>query len=90
MLFKNRVLTAAAAAVFALSVFPLTAFADSKEADYEKKSVTTYLYRMDRANSSIVCSSMIFPRYRISMSRIILTGYIPRTLSPRPREMFTP
>ena len=49
MTFKKRVFTAAAAAVFAVSVLPFAAFADDEPAAYEKKTVPTYLYSMDKS-----------------------------------------
>ena len=49
MTFKKRVFTAAAAAVFAVSVLPFAAFADDEPAAFEKKAVTTYLYSMEKS-----------------------------------------
>lgn len=49
MTFKKRVFTAAAAAVFAVSVMPFAAFADDEPAAYSKKAVTTYLYSMEKS-----------------------------------------
>ena len=49
MTFKKRVFTAAAAAVFAVSVLPFAAFADDEPAAYSKKAVTTYLYSMEKS-----------------------------------------
>lgn len=49
MNFKKRVFTAASAAVFAVSVLPFAAFADDEPAAYEKKTVPTYLYSMDKS-----------------------------------------
>lgn len=49
MNFKKRVFTAAAAAVFAVSVMPFAAFADDEPAAFEKKAVTTYLYSMEKS-----------------------------------------
>ncbi|MBQ3936358.1 MAG: hypothetical protein II722_04800, partial [Ruminococcus sp.] len=49
MTFKKRVFTAAAAAVFAVSVMPFAAFADDEPAAFEKKAVTTYLYSMEKS-----------------------------------------
>ena len=50
MTLKKRIITAAAAAVFAASAFPLSAFADG-EAAYEIKDVTSYLYSMDKSET---------------------------------------
>ncbi len=50
MTLKKRIITAAAAAVFAVSAFPLSAFADG-EAAYEIKDVTSYLYSMDKSET---------------------------------------
>ena len=50
MAFNKRIVSAAAAAVFALSLFPVSAFAD-KAPDYEKKDVTTYRYSLDKSES---------------------------------------
>ena len=49
MNFKKRVFTAAAAAVFAVSVLPFAVFADDEPAAFEKKAVTTYLYSMEKS-----------------------------------------
>ena len=50
MAFKKRIVSAAAAAVFALSLFPVSAFAD-KAPDYEKKDVTAYRYSLDKSET---------------------------------------
>ncbi len=50
MTLKKRIITAAAAAVFAVSAFPFSAFADG-EAAYEIKDVTSYLYSMDKSET---------------------------------------
>ena len=50
MAFKKRIVSAAAAAVFALSLFPVSAFAD-KTPDYEKKDVTAYRYSLDKSET---------------------------------------
>lgn len=48
MTLKKRLLTASAAAVFAVSVLPFAAFAD-EPAPCEKKAVTAYLYSMEKS-----------------------------------------
>ena len=51
MTLKKRLLTASAAAVFAVSVLPFAAFADDEPAPCEKKAVTAYLYGMEKSES---------------------------------------
>jgi hypothetical protein len=48
MTIKKRLVAVAAATMLAVSVFPLSAFAD-KEAKYEKREVTAYKYSMDKS-----------------------------------------
>ncbi|MBO5575516.1 MAG: hypothetical protein J5956_04365 [Ruminococcus sp.] len=48
MTIKKRLVAVAAATMLAVSVFPLSAFAD-KGAEYEKREVTAYKYSMDKS-----------------------------------------
>ena len=47
MTLRKRIVASAAAAVFAVSVFPFAALADTQPA-YEKKDVTAYRYSLDK------------------------------------------
>lgn len=48
MTLRKRIVASAAAAVFAVSVFPFAALADTQPA-YEKKDVTAYRYSLDKS-----------------------------------------